>query len=314
MADVGREKSRSPRKWPKCPDAATKRLDGKVAIVVGAGQTPGATVGNGRAVALLFAREGAKLLLADCSEAAVKDTQEQIKEEFGIEATIAVTDVSKESDCEALIASAMKTYGRIDILHNNVGIAAGDKSVADISAEVYERIMSVNASGALYLTKHVLPHMRKQLGGVIIHVSSIGSMLTLPQGGGGGMAYKMSKAAMNNLTQNVAIENARYGIRCNAILPGLLETPLSIERRTKVLMGEGLSEEAARQRVRDARDRMVPLCVNGKPSMGSAWDTANAALFLASDEARFVTGILMCVDGGQAVSQGCPIPDREKDS
>merc|ERR1719460_549704 len=148
----------------------------------------------------------------------------------------------------------MKAHGRIDILHNNVGIAAGDKSAADISADVYASIMSVNAAGALFLTKHVLPVMRKQLGGVILHVSSIGSILTLPQGGGGGMAYKMSKAAMNNLTQNVAIENAQYGIRCNAILPGLLETPLSIERRTKALSeAEGLSDEEARQRVREAR-------------------------------------------------------------
>lgn len=315
MAAAEREKSRSPRKkWPETPKASTKRLANKVAVVVGAGQTPGQTVGNGRAVALLFAREGAQLLIADCSEAAVKDTQEQIKEEFGIEVAIAVTDVSKESDCEALIASAIKTFGRIDILHNNVGIAAGDKSVADISSDVYERIMDVNAKGALYLTKHVLPHMRKQLGGVILNVSSIGSVLTLPQGGGGGMAYKMSKAAMNNLTQNVAIENSRYGIRCNAILPGLIDSPLSIERRTKVLMGEGMSEEDARNKVKDARNRMVPLCVDGKPSMGTAWDTANAALFLASDEARFVTGILMRVDGGQGVSQGCPIPDRERDS
>merc|ERR550537_2126178 len=121
-------------------------------------------------------------------------------------------------------------------------------------ADIYERIMSVNAAGALWLAKHVLPVMRKQLSGVILNVSSIGSILTLPQGGGGGMAYKMSKAAMNNLTQNVAIENAAYGIRANAILPGLMETPLSIERRTAVLMkAEGLSEDDARQRVTEAR-------------------------------------------------------------
>merc|ERR1712194_268323 len=175
--------------------------------------------------------------------------------------------------------------------------------------------MRVNAGGALWLIKHVLPIMRSQKAGVITNVSSIGSILTLPQGGGGGMAYKMAKAAMNNLTQNVAIENAKYGIRANAILPGLMETPMSIERRTAVLrQAESLSDEAARQKVRDSRNRQVPLRIGGQPSMGNAWDTANAALFLASDEARFVTGLLMLVDGGQAVSQGCPIPERERDS
>jgi NAD(P)-dependent dehydrogenase (short-subunit alcohol dehydrogenase family) len=303
------------RKWPDTPTIVPKRLAGKVCIVAGAGQTPGQTVGNGRAVALLFAREGAKLMLADRSEEAVRDTQEQIQEEFSGEAKICVTDVSKESDCEALIAETFKAFGRVDVLHNNVGIAAGDKSAADISSDVYENIMRVNAGGALWLTKHVLPVMRKQLSGVIIHVSSIGSILTLPQGGGGGMAYKMAKAAMNNLTENVAIENARYGIRCNAILPGLMETPMSIERRTKVLSdAEGLSDEEARQKVRDARNRQVPLRIGGQPSMGHAWDTAHAALFLASEEARFVTGVLLTVDGGQAVATGCPIPERERDS
>jgi len=317
MADAS-ARSRSPtarRKWPETPQATTKRLAGKIAVVVGAGQTPGASVGNGRAVALLFAREGAQLFLADRSEEAVKDTQQQLKEEYGIEAPYCVTDVSKESDCEALIAAAVKKFGRVDIMHNNVGIAAGDKSAADISADIYASIMGVNAAGALFLVKHVLPVMRKQMAGVIINVSSIGSILTLPQGGGGGMAYKMSKAAMNNLTQNVAIENAEYGIRANAILPGLMETPLSIERRTAVLVkAEGISEEAARKRVCEARSSMVPLCIDGKHANGTAWDTANAAVFLASPEARFVTGVLLCVDGGQAVAQGCPAPARERDS
>lgn len=303
------------RKWPETPQSLPKRLVGKVCIVAGAGQTPGQTVGNGRAVALLFAREGARLMLADRSEDAVKDTQQQVKEEFGAEAEICVTDVAKESDCEALIAATVKAYGRVDVLHNNVGVAAGDKSVAEITSEVYENIMRVNAGGALWLTKHVLPVMRKQFAGVIIHVSSIGSILTLPQGGGGGMAYKMAKAAMNNLTENVAIENAKYGIRCNAILPGLMETPMSIERRTKVLAeAEGLSDDQARKKVRDARNRQVPLRIGGEPCMGQAWDTANAALFLCSEEARFVTGVLLTVDGGQAVALGCPVPDRERDS
>jgi len=305
----------SSRTWPKTPGSSSKRLAGKVAIVAGAGQTPGMTVGNGRAVALLFAREGATVMLADMSLEAVKDTQAQIKEEFGTATAVCVVDVSKESDCEKLVAETVKAFGRVDILHNNVGIAGGDKAAADISDDVWMKIMLVNAGGALWLTKHVLPVMRKQSSGVILHVSSIGSILTLPQGGGGGTAYKMAKAAMNNLTQNVAIENAKFGIRANAILPGLMETPMSVERRTKVTAeAEGLSDSDARQKVRDARNRQVPLRIGGQPCMGNAWDTANTAVFLASEDARFITGALLCVDGGQAVSQGCPVPDRERDS
>eukprot|EP00929_Paragymnodinium_shiwhaense_P061374 TRINITY_DN3064_c0_g2_i1.p1 TRINITY_DN3064_c0_g2~~TRINITY_DN3064_c0_g2_i1.p1 ORF type:complete len:321 (+),score=74.03 TRINITY_DN3064_c0_g2_i1:74-1036(+) len=320
MAAQERVRSRSPRgpgghPWPELPKVPTKRLEGKVCIVAGAGQTPGQTVGNGRAVALLFAREGAKLMLSDVSEEALKDTQRHVREQFGTPAEICLCDVSKEAECKALIDATVKAYGRVDVLHNNVGIAAGDKAAADISQDVYDRIMSVNAGGALWLTKHVLPVMRKQSSGNIIHVSSIGSILTLPQGGGGGMAYKMAKAAMNNLVQNIAIENGRFGIRCNAILPGLMETPLSVERRAAVMAeADGLSMEEARQKVCDARNRQVPLRIDGKPSMGNGWDTANAAVFLASEEARFVTGLLMVIDGGQAVSLGCPVPDRERDS
>lgn len=254
-------------------------------------------------------------MLSDVSEEALKDSQRQVVQQYGVPCEICICDVGKEADCKKLIDATVTAYGRIDVLHNNVGIAAGDKAAADIEQDVYERIMRVNAGGALWLTKHVLPVMRKQLSGNIIQVSSIGSILTLPQGGGGGMAYKMAKAAMNNLVQNIAIENGKFGVRCNAILPGLMETPMSVERRTAVLAkAENLSDEEARQKVRDARNRQVPLKIDGKPSMGSAWDTANAAVFLACEEARFVSGLLMVVDGGQAVSLGCPVPDRERDS
>jgi len=304
----------TPTETPTVP--ASGRMAGKVAIVAGAGQMPGQTLGNGRAVALLFAREGAKLMLSDLNEDAVRATEQQVTAEFGgsCEVHTCVADVSREADCASLVAATIERFGRVDVLHNNVGIPFGDKAAADISLEAYERIMSVNAGGALWLIKHVLPTMRQQLSGVIINVSSIGSLLTLPQGGGGGIAYKMSKAAMNTLTQNVAIENARYGIRVNAVLPGLMDTPMSVERRVKALVdAEGMSDADARSKVRAARSQQVPLQIGGKPSMGSAWDTAHAALFLASDEARFVTGVLLCTDGGQAVSTGVPFIDRERD-
>merc|ERR1712151_1232895 len=137
------------------------------------------------------------------------------------------------------------------------------------------------------------------------NISSIGGRLTLPAGGGGGMAYKMSKAAMNHLTQNMAIENARHGVRVNAILPGLMDTPLSIERRAQDLSKkEGCSMEVARDRVRSSRNKQVPLFRDGAPSMGSGWDVAHAAVYLAGPSGKFVTGVLLAVDGGQCVCTG----------
>jgi len=188
-----------------------------------------------------------------------------------------------------------------------VGIAEGDTSdLSEVSLEVFDRITCVNTTGMLLVCKHVLPVMRKKRSGNIINISSIGSILTLPSGGGGGYAYKMSKAAVNTLTTNLAMENAKYGIRVNAILPGLMDTPLSIERRAKALCEkEGLGMDEARDRVRKARNAQVPLHGSSGPAMGSATDTAEAACFLASERARFITGVLLPVDGGQCVVTGC---------
>ena len=263
------------------------RLAGKVAIVAGAGQTAGDTIGNGRATALLFAREGAKVLLVDRDEASARDTESLILAENG-EAAVFRADVARSDDCRAMTEECVKRFGRIDVLHNNVGIAAGDAGPVHLSEEAWDRIHAVNLKGMFLTCKHVLPIMRRQQSGVILNVSSIASICSV-----GMLAYKTSKAGVNALTHSLAIGNAPYGIRVNAILPGLMNTPMAIE---------GISHERgiAKEDVIRARDAQVPL----DRKMGTAWDVAYAALFLASDEAKFITGVLLPVDGGQSARIG----------
>jgi len=263
------------------------RLKDKVAIVTGAGQTPGETIGNGRATAILFAREGARVMLVDRIADRARETQTIIANEGGT-ATILEADVTREEDCVAMAAACVQRFERIDILHNNVGIGTGDAGATHLELEAWEKILDVNLTGAFLACKHVLPQMRAQGSGSIINISSLASIAST-----GMLAYKVSKAGLNALTQQIAMGNARYGIRCNAILPGLMNTPMAIE---------GFSE--ARGIPKDdlirARDSMVPL----RAKQGTAWDVAYAALFLASDEAQFITGALLPVDGGQSVKVG----------
>lgn len=263
------------------------RLDGKVAVVAGAGQTPGATIGNGRATATLFAREGAKVLCVDRDIERAKETEAAIRDEGG-DATALGADVTDAQDCRAMVDGCVELYGRLDVLHNNVGIAAGDASVGRIELADWHRINEVNVTGMLLAIKAALPVMREQGSGVITNVSSVASVAAYPM-----VAYKVSKAAVNALTQQVASANARYGIRCNVILPGLMNTPMAIEG---ISAARGISAE---ELIRE-RDEMVPLA----GGMGSAWDVAHAALFLASDEAGFITGVVLPVDGGQSIRVG----------
>jgi len=262
------------------------RLKDKVAIVVGAGQTPGSTIGNGRATAILFAREGATVLLADRDLASAEDTQKLIEQEGGTSSCVEV-DVTREAECQAMAEACVERYGRIDILHNNVGIGSGDRGPTHITEEVFDQIFAVNLRGPLMCCKHVLPIMRAQQSGCIINISSVASTAAT-----GLVAYKTSKAGLNALTHSLASGNAKYGIRANAILPGLMNTPMAIENiaRARNMTTEALVAE---------RDSRVPL---GK--MGTAWDVAYAALFLASDEAKFITGVLLPVDGGQSTRIG----------
>lgn len=265
----------------------TGRLDGKVAIIAGAGQTPGETIGNGRATALLFAREGAHLLLVDRREDSAQETADLVRAEGGI-CEVFAADISNEADCQAMAAAALVRFGQIDILHNNVGIGGGDGGPTSLTEDAWHRIMDVNLTGAWLAAKHVLGPMRERERGVITNISSVAAVASTPM-----LAYKVSKAGMNALTQSLAGSNARYGIRANAIMPGLMDTPMAIE-------GTAAATKRPRDEVRAQRARQVPL----QRQAGSGWDTAYAALFLASDEARYITGVLLPVDGGIHISVG----------
>ncbi len=263
------------------------RLEGKVAVVVGAGQTPGETIGNGRATAILFAREGARVVAVDRDLDSALETVAMIEKEGGVASPVEA-DATSEADCRSLAAGCLDLYGRIDVLHNNVGIGGGDAGPAHIREEEWDRILSVNLKSVILPCKHALPVMREQRAGSIINISSIAAVCAT-----GIVAYKTSKAGVNAYTQSLAIGNAKYGIRANVIMPGLMNTPMAIE---------GISEARGipREELIRQRDAQVPL--GGK--MGTAWDVAHAALFLASDEARFITGVALPVDGGQSARVG----------
>jgi NAD(P)-dependent dehydrogenase (short-subunit alcohol dehydrogenase family) len=263
------------------------RLAGKVALVIGAGQTPGDTIGNGRATAVLFAREGARVIAVDRRLDSAEETVAMIRAEGG-QAEAMRADATREVECAALVDECVERCGRIDVLHNNVGIGAGDASPSHVTEEAWDRILGVNLKSVIFPCKCVLPVMRAQKGGAITNVSSIAAVCSTPMA-----AYKTSKAGVNAYTQTLAIGNAKYGVRANAILPGLMETPMAIE---------GIARELgiAKERLIEQRNAAVPLGAR----MGTAWDVAWAAVFLASDEARFVTGVLLPVDGGQSARVG----------
>ncbi len=263
------------------------RLADKVAIVVGAGQMPGDTIGNGRATAILFAREGARVVLVDRDIASAIETQKMIEAEGGT-STIVEADVQKEEGCRKFVQATIDAYGHVDILHNNVGIGAGNDEILALTEEGLDRIIGVNLKGTFFCCRSVLPFMREQKSGVIVNVSSIAAVCSA-----GIVAYKMTKAAVNALTHQIASENAKHNIRANAIMPGLMNTPMAIEGISK---SRGIPKEDLIR----TREAMVPL---GR-KMGTAWDVAYAALFLASDEAKFITGVILPVDGGQSARIG----------
>jgi NAD(P)-dependent dehydrogenase (short-subunit alcohol dehydrogenase family) len=261
----------------------TGRLQDKVAIVCGAGQTAGTTIGNGRATALLFAREGAQLLAVDRDEASLVQTCDQITTE-GFTVRPLVADITDPDGRAAIPGTAIDHWGRIDILHNNVGIGAGDANTSEVSEDVWVRILNVNLTAMWATCREVIPYLREQGSGVILNISSIAAVCAAPIA-----AYKISKAGVNALTHALAMDNAPFGIRVNAIMPGLIDTPMAIEGGSLAL---GIDQDT----LRAARDKMVPL----GNRQGTAWDVALAALFLVSDEASFITGAILPVDGGQS--------------
>ena len=199
-------------------------------------------------------------------------------------------DVTREETLAAMVEAARQRWGRIDILHYNVGvsIAGGDAPLDQITEQAFDRIAAVNLRGAIMACKHVLPVMRAQRSGVVITISSVAAWEQYPN-----VAYKATKAGIIAFTQQIAIQNAEFGIRANVILPGLMDTPMAVDTRARAT-GKSRAEVAA------MRDAKVPL----RKRMGTAWDVANAALFLASDEANFITGVQLPVDGGSLVNVG----------
>jgi NAD(P)-dependent dehydrogenase (short-subunit alcohol dehydrogenase family) len=262
------------------------RLANRVALVVGAGSS-GPGWGIGKATAVLFARAGARVLAADISDAAARETVALIEAEGG-EAESFTADASDATQVTALVGACVERFGRVDVLQNNVGVVVMG-GLAELSEEDWDRAQAVNLKSFFLTCRAVLPLMASQGAGAIVNVSSIASIrwtgLPYP-------AYATSKAGVNQLTQSIAIEYARQGVRCNAVLPGLMDTPL-VERSLVEAYGGDL------ERARAARNARCPT-----GAMGDAWDIAHASLFLASDEARYITGQCLAVDGGLTAVAG----------
>lgn len=252
------------------------RLEGKVAIVTGAGSR-GPGTGNGKAVAALFAREGAKVLLVDLFTERVQETLELIRSEGG-EASICTGDVTRLEDCQATVAEAVKRYGKLDILHNNVGIDSTG-TVVDIDLAEWDNVMQVNLKSVVLMSRAAIPRMVSGGGGAVINTSSVAALRPRRMD-----AYTTSKGAVITLTQAMAFSHAREHVRVNCIVPGPLFTPM---------VAGGMAEKT-----REARRLSTPL-----QTEGTAWDVAWAAVYLASDEARWVTGVALPVDGGALLTR-----------
>ncbi len=247
------------------------RLEGKVAIVTGAGSS-GAGIGNGKATAVLFAREGAKVLLVDNAKDRAEETQAMIQEENGV-ASVFQADATSAEECRLMVEAAIDRYGRLDILDNNVGVSQRG-TVVDVSEEDWDRVMTINVKTMVLASKAAIPRMIETGGGAIINISSIAGLRAHSS-----TPYSTSKAAVIGLTFSMAADHAKDNIRVNAIAPGLVYTPMVAPR-----MDDDLREH---------RRTSGPLATEG-----TGWDIGNAALFLASEEARWITGIVLPVDAG----------------
>lgn len=269
------------------------RVAGKVAIVTGAG-SDGPGIGNGKAAALVYAREGARVMLVDRDLAAAEETGRAIADEGG-DCFAFRADVSVASDCEAMAAACIERYGRIDILHNNAGITGGGGGPVETSEETWDRVIGVNLKGIFLTCKYVLPHMERQGGGSIINISTVGAIRA--RIGRPAVAYSASKAGIEGLSRDVAVQYASKGIRSNTIILGGVKTPRILSARPGADADELVRKRGAE----------LP---TGK--LGDAWDTAYAALFLASDEARHITGTTLVVDGGQSAAIRVAIVDGKR--
>ena len=250
------------------------RLEGKVAIVTGAGSS-GPGIGTGRATSVLFAREGARVLLVDRVAEHAEETLVAIRAEGG-EASVFEADVTNPADCQGMVETVRSRYGRLDILVNNVGIV-GPGSVTDVKEEDWDRVLAINLKSMMLTSKYAIPEMIEGGGGAIVNLSSIAGLRA--GSGGASISYAVSKGGVIALTTQMAVHHGRDNIRVNCIAPGHIYTPM---------VAAVMTEE-----MRDLRRRAGPLGTEG-----TAWDIAWAAVFLASDEARWITGVVLPVDAG----------------
>jgi len=271
---------------PKRGLSMEKRLKGKVAIVTGAGSVVGPTdrepVGNGKASAMLYARNGAAVLAVGRDIKAVEDTCKRIEDEGGA-CVPCKADVSKAEDCKTMAETCIERFGAIDILHNNVGIVSRNPGgILEVDEEDWDTVMDINIKSMFHTCRAVIPFMLSKSGGSIINISSVGSLLyKFPKL----FIYTISKAAVNSFTKCLAYEMAEKGIRVNCIMPGMIDTP--------VIYKEILKMYDNIEQMRQDRNSLIPM-----KHMGEPWDIAHAALFLASDEAKYITGQILAVDGG----------------
>lgn len=259
------------------------RLAGKTAVIMGAGSI-GPGWGNGKAIAALYAREGANVVCVDNRLDAAQETAHLIQEAGGNAIALAA-DVTRLADIAAVHAKAEAQFGPIHILNNNVGIVSTG-GVVDIDETEWDRVFAINLKSCYLAMKQFIPAMQKHGGGSIINTSSVAS---LRYTGVPYVTYSTTKAAMNHMTRTTAAQYAPDNVRVNAILPGLMKTPM-VETAANLAQEYGHGDVDEMWRTRDAQ---VPM-----GHMGDAWDVAYAALFLASDESKYVTGIELLVDGG----------------
>jgi NAD(P)-dependent dehydrogenase (short-subunit alcohol dehydrogenase family) len=253
------------------------RVEGKVAIVTGAGSTPGPGIGTGKATAVVLAREGARVLLVDLHPERAEETRAMIEEEGGT-ARVFAGDVSSSADCDAMVRTAVDAFGTVDILVNNVGLASVG-TVVDLSEEQWDRAFDINLRTAFLASKYAVPVMAAQGHGAIVNVSSISALR-----GDGTAAYSAAKGGLSALTVDMAYSHGRQGIRVNAIAPGHITTPMV------------LSVSEAGPRTEFMNQMRAEAGLLGTP--GTGWDVAWAAAFLASDEARWITGVTLPVESG----------------
>jgi NAD(P)-dependent dehydrogenase (short-subunit alcohol dehydrogenase family) len=261
-----------------------QRMAGKVVLVSGAGSR-GCGIGNGRASAILCAREGARVAVVDIDGGAAEATADWCRVE-GSQALVVLADVTREADCARAVDETVTALGALDVLVNVVGIIGAPQDAPDLDIAEWDAVMRLNLTSMVMMTKYAVPAMRASgRGGAIVNISSIGGLL-----GGAPLAYTTSKGAIVSMTRTMASHHARDGIRTNCVAPGMVYTPM---------VADGMSEA-----VREARRMGSPL-----KTEGTGWDVGYAVLFLASDEARWINGVVLPVDGGNTAVMHTPMPE-----